>query len=70
MPSTARARAVGKLGSTIRHHPDRIEKIAEFQAELATEKIADYVTQVVAAAPPLSPAQRDRLAVLLRSGKP
>lgn len=32
----------------------------------AAAKIADYVAKVVAQAPPLTPAQRDRIAVLLR----
>lgn len=29
-------------------------------------KVADYIDKLVAAAPPLTPAQRDRLASLLR----
>lgn len=29
----------------------------------------DYVARVLAAAPPLSPAQRDRLAILLRPAR-
>ena len=38
----------------------------DLAAQLATERIADYVERVVASAPPLSKAQRDRLALLLR----
>lgn len=34
----------------------------------AASKIAAYVQRVVAEAPPLTPAQRDRIAVLLRGG--
>jgi len=34
----------------------------------AAAKLADYVAKVVAEAPPLSPAQRDRIAILLRGG--
>ena len=30
--------------------------------------LADYIKRVVDEAPPLTPAQRDRLAVLLRGG--
>ncbi len=34
----------------------------------AAAKLADYVAKVVAQAPPLTPAQRDRIAALLRGG--
>ena len=34
--------------------------------DLAAARIADYVKRVVDAAPPLTPEQRDRLALLLR----
>jgi hypothetical protein len=34
--------------------------------DLAAERLAEYVAKVVAAAPPLTPAQRDRIAALLR----
>ncbi len=33
---------------------------------MAAEKLADYIRRTVAAAPPLTPAQRDRLTLLLR----
>ncbi|MGE9806927.1 hypothetical protein [Janibacter sp. G1551] len=36
--------------------------------DLAAARIADYIKRVVDAAPPLTPEQRDRLAVLLRGG--
>ena len=36
--------------------------------ELAAARLADYIEKVVAAAPPLSAEQRDRLALLLRPG--
>ncbi len=35
---------------------------------MRTERLADYIAKVVAAAPPLTPAQRDRLALLLKGG--
>jgi len=35
---------------------------------LCAERLAAHVAKVVAEAPPLSPAQRDRIAVLLRGG--
>lgn len=42
-------------------------RLAELQAELATESLAEHITRV-AESSPLSAAQRDRLAVLLHSG--
>jgi len=41
------------------------ELIAERQA-LTTERLADAIRKAVDAAPPLTPEQRDRLALLLR----
>ena len=35
-----------------------------------TAKIDEYIKRIVAAAPPLTPAQRDKLAVLLRLDRP
>jgi hypothetical protein len=34
--------------------------------DLAADRLAEYVRKIVAAAPPLTPAQRDRIAILLR----
>ena len=48
----------------IRHGSDNTQTAAD----LAAEQLAQYVARVVAAAPPLSPAQRDRVAALLRAG--
>jgi hypothetical protein len=42
------------------------EAITEGRRNLATEKIANYVKQTLAEAPPLTDAQRIRLAELLR----
>jgi hypothetical protein len=41
---------------------------AQLRAQLMAEKLNRYVAEVVAGAPPLTPAQRDRLAVLLQGG--
>jgi len=38
----------------------------ETARDLAAAKLADYIARVVDAAPPLTPEQRDRLALLLR----
>lgn len=48
----------------VRHGGDTTQTAAD----LAAEQLAQYVARVVAAAPPLSPAQRDRIAALLRAG--
>jgi hypothetical protein len=40
----------------------------DLDRDLAAARLEDYVRRVVNAAPPLTAAQRDRLAVLLRGG--
>ena len=40
----------------------------ERRAELAEARLANHIRKVCAAAPPLTSAQRDRLAALLRPG--
>ncbi len=47
--------------------PDDPELVTA-RRNLKTERLADYITRTVDAAPPLSAAQRDRLALLLRGG--
>jgi len=47
--------------------PDDPDLIAARQ-ELKTERLADFIRKTVDAAPPLTPAMRDRLALLLRGG--
>jgi hypothetical protein len=42
--------------------------VLEASRDLAAEKIAAYIERVVASAPPLSTAQRERLAALLTGG--
>ena len=44
------------------------ETVDRLRAEYAAEKLAAYVAAVVGQAPPLTPAQRDRIAILLRGG--
>ncbi len=48
----------------VRHGGDTTQTAAD----LAAERLAEYVAKVVAQAPPLTAAQRDRIAVLLRGG--
>lgn len=58
-------RATARAGAAVRYgHPNADDA----RADLATERIATYIQRVVASAPPLTGEQRDRLALLLRSG--
>jgi hypothetical protein len=43
------------------------DAIADARRELAAAKLEAYVAKVVAEAPPLSPEQRDRIALLFRA---
>jgi len=49
-----------------RRHPDRDR--TSLECDLKTQRLAEHIRQTVEAAPPLSPAIRDRLALLLRGG--
>ena len=54
-----------KVASLTRsRRPDDPDLIAA-RANLKYERLADHIARVVAAAPPLTPEQRDKLAVLL-----
>ncbi len=48
--------------------PSSHARLSDARRDLAEAKLAAYIQRVVDRAPPLSPEQRDRLAVLLRSG--
>lgn len=56
-------RARGRLGVASRR--GNRDEIAEAHRDLAAAKIAAYIDKVVAEAPPLTDAQRERLAALL-----
>ncbi len=51
------------LAATVRHHPDA--DVSNLRAELATERIAAYISRVVDQAPPLNEDQRRRITALL-----
>ena len=59
----ARSR-LARLSQT--HAPDSPEILAA-RRDLRVARLADHITKVVDQAPPLTPEQRDRLALLLRS---
>ena len=56
----------GRLAAETRHRPG--EDHSELRRELKAEQLADYITRTVDAAPPLTPEQRSRLALLLTGG--
>lgn len=59
-----RARVASLTRSRSADDPDLIDA----RRNLKTERLADYIKRTVDAAPPLTDAQRERLALLLRAG--
>lgn len=57
-----------RVASLTRSRPADDPDLIDARRKLRTERCADYIKRTVAAAPPLTPAQRDRLAALLRGG--
>lgn len=55
-----------RLAAAVRHHPDKDH--TEARRDLAAATLEQHVRRVVAEAPPLTEAQRDRIASLLRAG--
>jgi hypothetical protein len=66
--SSTAQQARSRLASAHRRHDDP-EKIDEARRDLAAANIEAYVRKVVDAAPPLTPEQRDRLALLFGPGQ-
>jgi hypothetical protein len=68
-PIPPEARKVqGRIAAASRHHPGDTATIANDKRQYRYLVLEDYIKRVVDAAPPLTPAQRDRLALLLRGG--
>lgn len=59
-------KARARLAINTRHHPE-IDH-TDLKRNLAVAKLEAYVSRIVAEAPPLTPEQLDRVAVLLRPG--
>lgn len=57
-----------RLAAITRHHPNRADLKGAVRRDLAAANLESYIRRTVAAAPPLTGEQRDRLAVLLRGG--
>ncbi|MGI9092667.1 MAG: hypothetical protein ACR2FF_04330 [Mycobacteriales bacterium] len=53
-----------RLAAHKRHHPDADD--GDLRRDLRAARLADYIERTVAAAPPLTGEQKDRLALLLR----
>lgn len=67
--STAVFKERGRVASLTRSRAADDPELIEARTNLAAEKLAAYVSAVVAEAPPLTDAQRDRIAALLRPTK-
>jgi len=52
------------IANTAKNNPD--VDLTELRRQYKAERLGEHIARVVAEAPPLSPAQRDRLALLLR----
>lgn len=59
----------GRVASLSRSRPATDPDLINARRDLAAEKLAAYVSKTVAEAPPLTSAQRDRIASLLRPTK-
>ena len=61
--------AIARANVLNRHRPAGHPQLVEARRDAAAATLADYVSAVVAEAPPLTDAQRDRIAALLRPTK-
>ena len=61
-------KARSELALLHRNEPHNAEAIAQKRRDLRAARLADVVRETVAQLPPLTPEQRDRIAILLRGG--
>ena len=59
-----------RVAALTRSRPADDPDLLAARRDLRCERLADYIQRTVDAAPPLTAAQRDRLATLLRGGGP
>lgn len=57
-----------RYASLTRSRPADDPDLLNARRDLRCERLAKHIAETVAAAPPLTGAQRDRLAILLRDG--
>lgn len=65
-PQVARERA--RVASLSRSRSTDDPDLIDARRNLRTERLADHIARTVSEWPPLTPAQLDRLAILLRGG--
>jgi hypothetical protein len=58
----------GRVAALSRSRTADDPELVDARQNMRAERLADYITRVVDTMPPLTPAQRDRLALLLRGG--
>lgn len=56
-----------RLATHSRYRPDDTETADELRRDYRAARLAEYISRTLAAAPPLTPEQRERLALLLQS---
>lgn len=54
-----------RIAALTRHHPHDKQTV-DLARDFKAERLAEYIERVVRTAPPLTQAQRDKLALLLR----
>ena len=64
--SPARRSASSRVSGLSRSHSDNDPVLIEARRDLRVAGLAEYIKHVVDIAPPLTQAQRDQLAILLR----
>lgn len=57
----------GKIANSSRYTGHDSEKTRDLRRQLKEVKLANYITKIIAEAPPLNQEQVDRLAALLRA---
>lgn len=62
MPRSGTKSLIGQHAAAVRWNKPNVSDLAR---DVAASKIEDYISRVVAEAPPLTPAQRSKLAALL-----
>ena len=70
MPESEARYRRNRLGGLRRYHPEDHPAVVEARRELDVCNLADHIAEVVAGWPPLTPAQIDCVAALLRAGRP
>ncbi|MGH3511658.1 MAG: hypothetical protein ACRDRB_05200 [Pseudonocardiaceae bacterium] len=61
-----RRHVASSVAAVERHHGPDDPRLPELRRDLRAAELEEHVRRLVDAAPPLTPAQRDRLAALLR----